>query len=216
MIKKLIISGVIAFGVLLTQPSVGDEIQVQAATKLPDNHEIEQLKVEWTGKNSYHMHVGDRKGTLLIRVDQPKKEWNIEWVNWRISKPLAVNFHMHSELDQEKQPYIAPLNFRPDYGYDFAKQGEVDSLAKKNGRIRNGLMQFSDFSDPDYYLGLAIYLPENYSKDGVYWFGGIGSALREDGQVKAYFYPDSYVVPEAIKQVKKDGTFPLLNKVGEN
>ncbi len=74
-------------------------------------------------------------------------------------------------------------------------------------------MKFSDFSDPDYYAGLAVYLPKKYNKDGVYWFGGNGYALREDGQVKAYFFEGTDVVEEALKRVKKAGTFPLMNKV---
>lgn len=39
---------------------------VEASKTLPDNHTIEQLKVEYFN-NQYKIHVGDREGTLLIR-----------------------------------------------------------------------------------------------------------------------------------------------------
>lgn len=117
------------------------------------------------------------------------------------------------EKNEDIQPFNAHINFVAEYNFDFANQGEASSLGKNEGRNRNGLMKFGDFSNPDFYAGMAINQPENYSKDDVYWFRGIGSALREDSQVKAYLYPNAYVVTEAIQQVKTGGTFLLLKKV---
>ncbi|MGN7403642.1 hypothetical protein ACTHO0_27780 [Cytobacillus praedii] len=79
--SKLIVTGVLSLGLLGSSVTWYEPIQVEAVSKkiLPDNHAIEQLKVDHENRL---IHVGDRKGTLLIRVEQPKNEWNIEWVNW--------------------------------------------------------------------------------------------------------------------------------------
>jgi len=74
-------------------------------------------------------------------------------------------------------------------------------------------MKFSDFSNPNYYAALSIYLPEKYNSDGKYWFGGNSYALQEDGQVKAYFFEGIDLVEESIQRVGSQGTFPLMNKV---
>lgn len=195
---------------------IGQEpIQVEAATKLPDNHNIEQLEVKWLndGRSGHSIDVGNRKGTLLIRIDQPKVERNVEWVNWAITKVKAVGFQMYPTLDSSKHLGSSPFGFTgyPD-GYAIDK-GYPDKWAKADGRLKFGLIKFSDFSDPNYYAGLAIYLDKSYSNDGKYWFGGMTYALKEPGQIKAYFFPEQDLVLDAYDRTKTGGTFPLMNKV---
>jgi len=62
-------------------------------------------------------------------------------------------------------------------------------------------------------IGMSAYLPKNISKNGVYYLRGNSYALKEAGQVKAYFFNNQYLVPEAYERIKPDGTFPLMNKV---
>jgi len=191
---------------------------VEAKSKLPDNHMIEQLHVTVAGTkknnlyNQYLIDVGNRKGTLLIRIDPPKIAWNIDWVNWSITKPTAVNYEMYTEKDFGNARSRSSFSFSADYeGYDIT-HGTPSKLSQESGTKRWGLMKFSGFSNPPtYYAGLAIYLPEKYNSDGVYLFNGNG--LKEPGQVKAYFFPNVDVVGEAMEKVKDGGTFPLLQKV---
>lgn len=173
------------------------------------------------GRNGYRINVGDRKGTLLIRVERPKKEWDIEWVNWSISKPLRVNLFLQSDLNIENHKYYPPLDFNAWYeGYLINKgnpdpkiQPSIGPEEKYGKTYKRGLQKFSDFSDPNYYLGMAIFHENKYNRDGVYWFGGNSYALKEEGQVKAYFYYGQDLVNEAIDRIGPKGTFPLMNKV---
>lgn len=184
---------------------VGKEpITVEAATKLPDNHTVQELKVDWSNTNPQGalIHVGDRKGTLLIRVDQPKVAWNIDWVNWAKSKTSVVSFQMHPTSNLSSS--IIPFYFDNTYVNKGGKRWNDDQT------LRYGMMKFSDFSNPNYYAGLAIYLPKKYNSDGIYWFGG---PVKEKGQVKAYFFENVDVVEESMKRVDTGGTFPLMNKV---
>jgi len=193
---------------------------VEAKSKLPDNHMIEQLRVTAVGKKKdnhygqFLIDVGNRKGTLLIRIDPPKTAWNIQWVNWSISKTLGANIHMQTEKDLEKLPYHPAFYFSSIYeGYE-SSHGTPDKLSQESGTKRRGLMKFSGHSNPPtYYLGMAIYLPEKYNNDGVYLLNGDQYALKEPGQVKAYFFPNVDVVGEAMEKVKDGGMFPLLQKV---
>ncbi|MEK3977332.1 hypothetical protein MKZ20_21795 [Psychrobacillus sp. FSL K6-2684] len=208
-VGKWTVVGAVALSILGGVGGVGQEpIQVEAATKaLPDNHTIQELKVEWRKdlSHGFLVHVGDRKGTLLLRVDQPKVERNIEWVNWSITKPKSVSFTMHTKINE--RPYLPPFYFDSGYFNNGGKRFADDAT------LRYGLMKFSDFSDPNYYAALSIYLPQKYNNDGTYWFGGNGYALNEDGQVKAYFFENVDVVEDSIKRVSNGGTFPLMNKV---
>lgn len=194
---------------------IGQEpIQVEAANTLPDNHQIEQLDVKWLGNSGHSIDVGNRKGTLLIRIDQPKVERNVEWVNWAITKAEEVGFSMYPTLDESKFPTSSsPLFFSSNIQKYKKEKGYPDKWGKEVGMLKSGLMKFSDHTDPNYYAGLAIYLDQNYSKDGQYWFGGMTYALKEEGQVKAYFFPNQDVVAEAYERIKTGGTFPLMNKV---
>lgn len=191
----------------------------QAATVLPDNHTIEQLKVTFVDGvegeyGSYLIDVGNRKGTLLIRVDPPKNSWNIEWVNWAISKRVSAPFDLHTELDKSRQPYTPPIDFQNAEMYYFPSKGTPDSLSSGYGIKRFGLSKFSGYSNPPtYYIGMSVYLPEKYNSNGVYYLTGNQYALRESGQVKAYFFSGVDVVEEAHARVKDGGTFPLMNKV---
>ncbi|MEK5209637.1 hypothetical protein [Psychrobacillus sp. FSL H8-0510] len=193
---------------LLSGATVGEvgqaPISVKAKTNLPDNHTIEQLKVDYDTKG---IHVGDRKGTLLIRVDQPKTEWNIEWVNWSIQKPTNVQSGLRLKNDMDSKLNRAPIMFLNNY----IAKGEPDRWGKEAGAVRDGVLKFSDFTNANYYAGLAVYLPQKYNSDGIYYFSMSG--IREEGQVKAYFYHNIDVVEESIQRVKTGGTFPLLNKV---
>jgi len=216
-ISKIVLAGALSLG-LIGGAVIGEEpFKVEAVTQkvLPDNHTIEQLEVKWLNDNShgFSIDVGDRKGTLLIRVERPKKEWDIQWINWSIQKPTAVSFHLQTELDTQKHSKPAPISFGITYERYLKDRGFPDKWDKEAGILKSGLMKFSDFSAPNYYAGLSIYLTEKYNKDGVYWFGGNGSALREAGQVKAYFYPNQDVVVESYNRIKTGGTFPLMNKV---
>lgn len=193
---------------------------VEAATQLPENQKIEQLSVTALGKkkNNHYgqflIDVGNRKGTLLIRIDPPKTAWNIQWVNWSISKPTAVNFHMHVEKDLENLPYHSAFYFSAVYEGFESSHGIPSKISQESGTLRRGLMKFSGYSNPPtYYAAMAIYLPEKYNNDGVYLLSGDQYALKEPGQVKAYFYQNVDVVAEAMEQVKEEGTFPLLQKV---
>lgn len=196
---KLAIVGALSFG--LISGVVGIEpVKVEASTKkvLPDNHTIQELKVEWstTEPKGALIHVGDRKGTLLIRVDQPKKAWNIEWINWAISKPQAASFSLNSNPNQ-------PTNTQSLISY-------FTSLSYTDYQNGLGFMKFSDFNNPHYYAGLAINLDKKFNSDGVYWFGG---PVQEDGQVKAYFFEGVDLVEESMQRISSTGTFPLMNKV---
>ncbi|MGN7403641.1 hypothetical protein ACTHO0_27775 [Cytobacillus praedii] len=204
--SKLIVTGVLSLGLLGSSVTWYEPIQVEAVSKkiLPDNHTIEQLKVDHENRL---IHVGDRKGTLLIRVDQPKTEWNIEWVNWSIQKPQTVSSGLLFQWDKESRMKQAPIIFT----YDYLKKGEPTSSEKKYGFIRLGMMSFSDFSNPNYYAGFAVYLPQKYNDKGIYYFSMGG--IREAGQIKAYFFHDIDVVEEAMQRVKTGGTFPLMTKV---
>lgn len=204
--NNLLIAAVVGTGIAFSSIfSVGSDIPtVQAASVLPDNHTIEQLKVEYlnSDKNTYSgysIDVGDRKGTLLIRVDQPKTESNIEWQNWKIRQNKAVSFQLNSDLNNPYNLSTRISVFGSLEMYDYFKN--------------EGYMKFSDFENPNFYAGLAIYLPKKYNTNGVYWFGGNSYALRESGQVKAYFFHNVDVVEESMKRVKTGGTFPLMNKV---
>ncbi|MGN7403643.1 hypothetical protein ACTHO0_27785 [Cytobacillus praedii] len=101
----------------------------------------------------------------------------------------------------------APIIFTDEY----ETRGEPTLAEKKSGYIRFGMMKFSDFSNPNYYAGLAVYLPKKYNEKGVYYFSMGG--IREAGQIKAYFFHDIDVVEEAMQRVKTGGTFSLVNKV---
>lgn len=149
---------------------------VEAATKLPDNHEIEQLNVKFVDGiegeyGSYIIDVGNRKGTLLIRVDAPRKAWNIQWVNWSIEKRTSVPFYLHTELNKEKQPYIAPFSFLHESMYHFPSKGTPDKWASESGIKRIGLQKLSGHSyPPTYYVGMAVYLPEIYSRRKILFY----------------------------------------------
>lgn len=190
-------------------------VSVEAASKLPDNHTIEQLDVKWLndGRNGYSINVGDRKGTLLIRVERPKKEWDVQWVNWATQKPANVNFHLQTDINIANQKSVAPLSFGLTYERYLKDKGVSDQWGVSAGVLKSGLMKFSDFSNPNYYAGLAIYMDKKYNNNGVYWFGGNSYALKEEGQVKAYFYPNQDIVIEAYDRIKTDSTFPLMNRV---
>ncbi|MGB2871207.1 hypothetical protein [Psychrobacillus psychrotolerans] len=206
-ISKWTLASTLAFSFLsgTTVSGIGQApISVEAATKLPDNHTIEQLKVDYDTKG---IHVGERKGTLLIRVDQPKTEWNIEWVNWSIQKPTNVQSGLRFKNDMDSKLKNAPVYFSSDY----SSKGEPYKVEKEEGLTRIGVLKFSDFTNSNYYAGLAVYLPQKYNSDGIYYFSMSG--IREEGQVKAYFYPNIDLVEESIQLVKTGGTFPLLNKV---
>ncbi|MGN7403400.1 hypothetical protein ACTHO0_26475 [Cytobacillus praedii] len=206
-IGKLAVAGALSLSLLGTSYIMHETSKVEAATttKLPDNHTIHELKVEWS-KNQPQgalIHVGNRKGTLLIRVDQPKDSWNIDWVNWAISKPTMVSFILSGNRDfisYEKSPFV--------FFDKYLNNGNPRPW--ESGTKRLGVMKFSDFSNPSYYAALAIYLPQQYSNDGVYWFGG---PVKEHGQVKAYFFENVDVSEEAMKKAYTGGTFPLMNKV---
>ena len=190
-------------------------ISVEAATNFPENHTIEQLKVEWRKDldHGYLVDVGERKGTLLIRVDQPKTETNSQWKNWSITKTISVGLFLSKDTTLYNSNYLNDSN-RITYFEDFnliQKHG-YDALNKRYGK-NLGYMKFSDLDDENYYIGMALYHPKKLNSNGIYWFGGNGYALREIGQVKAYFFHDVDVVEKSMKRVKKDGTFPLMNKV---
>ncbi|MCP1161202.1 hypothetical protein [Bacillus infantis] len=215
-VGKIALVGALSLSVLGTSTFIAPEAtKVEAATKLPDNHTIEQLEVKWLndGRHGYSIDVGDRVGTLLIRVDRPKTEWDIEWVNWAISKPAHVSFELQTDLDIRNHKSIPPLSFGLTYQRYLKDKGVSDRFGIAAGVLKSGLMKFSDFSDPNYYAGLGIKLDKKYNQDGVYWFGGNTYALREPGQVKAYFYNDQDLVYEAYERTKSNGTFPLMNKV---
>jgi len=101
-IGKIVLVGALSFG-LISGVVGADPIKVEAEVEMviPDNHTIRELKVEWRKDlaHGYLIDVGDRKGTLLIRVDQPKIERNIEWVNWSIRQPLTVSFQMDHNIN---------------------------------------------------------------------------------------------------------------------
>lgn len=198
--------------------SSGDFAPVaQAATTLPDNQTIEQLDVQFVDGvegeyGSYLIDVGNRKGTLLIRVDPPKKAWNIQWVNWSIQKRKSVILYLHTELNREKQPQIAPIQFQSEDMYYFPAKGTPTEY--KDTYKRFGLQKLSGHSNPPtYYVGLAVYLPEKYNETGKYYLTGDQYALKESGQVKAYFYEGVDVVEEAHDRIKENGSFPLMNRV---
>ncbi len=215
-VGKIALAGALSLSVLGTSTFIAPEAaKVEAATKLPDNHTIEQLEVKWLndGRHGYSIDVGDRVGTLLIRVDRPKTEWDIEWVNWSISKPSKVSFQLHTDLNTENQKSTPPLSFGLTYERYLKDRGVSDRYGIAAGVLKTGLMKFSDFSDPNYYAGLGIKLDKKYNSNGIYWFGGNTYALREPGQVKAYFFKDQDLVAEAYERTKTNGTFPLMNKV---
>lgn len=201
--------------------SSGDFAPVaQAATTLPDNHAIEQLDVQFVDGvegeyGSYLVDVGNRKGTLLIRVDPPKKSWNISWVNWALEKRISAPFYLHTELEKSKQPInVSPIQFEDEKMYYFPSKGTPDEASANYGIKRFGLSKFSGHSNPPtYYIGMAVYLPKKYNSNGVYYFTGNQYALRETGQVKAYFFNDVDVVEEAHARISDGGTFPLMNRV---
>ncbi|PLR70530.1 hypothetical protein [Bacillus sp. UMB0728] len=207
-VGKIALVGALSLSVLGTSTFIAPEAtKVEAATKLPDNHTIEELKVEWRKDlgHGYLINVGNRKGTLLIRVDQPKVERNIEWVNWALKKPNYVSFQLDNSL--EKRTDIIPFFFSDEYVNNGGKRFNGDRT------LRYGMMKFSDFSNSEYYAALSIYLPEKYNNDGTYWFGGNSYALQENNQVKAYFFEGVDLVKESMEKVGTGGTFPLLNKV---
>ncbi|MER2005901.1 MAG: hypothetical protein ABS939_00495 [Psychrobacillus sp.] len=216
-VGKWTIAGAVALSILGGAVNgVGQEpIQAEAATKLPDNHTIEQLKVEYyqDAKNGYLINVGDRKGTLLIRVDRPKTEWDIQWVNWSIQKPDYVSYQLQYAKESEKHSNLAPITFDRTYERFLKDKGVPDKWEKEASRVKTGLMKFSNFEDSNYYAGLAVYIDRKYNNDGVYWFGGNSISIPEDGQVKAYFFENVDVVAEAYKKIGSEGTFPLMNKV---
>ncbi|TYS60712.1 hypothetical protein FZD47_21120 [Bacillus infantis] len=215
-VSKIAVASALSLSLLGSSSFLAQEgTKVEAATKLPDNHTIEQLEVKWLkdGRHGYSIDVGDRVGTLLIRVDRPKTEWDIEWVNWAISKPAHVSFGLQTDLDIKNHKSIAPLRFGLTYERYLRDKGVPDRFGEAVGALKSGLMKFSDFSDPQYYAGLAIKLDKKYNQNGVYWFGGNAYALREPGQVKAYFFNNQELVSEAYDRIKSDGTFPLMSKV---
>ncbi len=219
-IKLVVIS---ALFISLLGGTVGQEtIKVEASTKkvLPDNHTIEQLNVKFVdgveGKyGSYLIDVGNRKGTLLIKVSPPKNSWNIQWVNWAIEKRSTATLYLHTELNKINQPNnISPFMFYSEDMYDFTLNGTPDTLTASYGIERMGLQKFSGYSNPpNYYVGMVVYLPEKYNTNGVYYFTGDQYALKEDGQVKAYFFNGVDVVEEAHSRINDGGTFPLMNKI---
>ncbi|MED3554287.1 hypothetical protein [Cytobacillus praedii] len=203
--SKLLVTGILSLSLIGSAVIWHEPIQVEAASKiLPDNYSIEQLEVGWgkTKPQGALIHVGDKKGTLLIRVDQPKTEWNIEWVNWALSKPTVVSFQMHDKLSNQSS--IIPFYFDSKYINNGGKRWGADQT------LRYGMMKFSDFSNPNYFAALAIYLPQKYNQKGTYWFGG---PIQEEGQIKAYFFEGVDVVEDAMKRVGISGNFPLMNKV---
>ncbi|MED3554128.1 hypothetical protein [Cytobacillus praedii] len=219
--SKLLVTGVLSIGLLGSLVTWYEPIQVEAASKkvLPDNHTIEQLDVKFVDGvegeyGSYLINVGERKGTLLIRVDPPKKSWNIQWVNWAIQKRNSVILYLHTELDKIKQPNIAPIQFDSAEMYDFSSKGTPTKGAAAVGYKKFGLQKLSGHSNPPtYYVGMAVHLSKKYNSNGVYYFTGDQYALREPGQVKAYFFNGVDVVEEAHARIKEGGTFPLMNKV---
>lgn len=213
-ISKWALTGALTFGIL-NGVGVTELAKVEAAVNLPDNHKIEQLEVEYyqDSKNGYLIDVGDRKGTLLIRVDRPKKEWDIQWVNWEIQRPISMSYQLQLYKEWDKHSNPAPIDFGLTYERYLKDKGVPDKWGIEVGGLKSGLMKFSDFDNPNYYAGLAIYLDKKYNKDGVYWFGGNSISIPEDGQLKAYFFNNEDVVVEAFNRIGKNGTFPLMNKV---
>ncbi len=189
-----------------------EQKKVVAAGKLPENHTIQQLDVSFNG-TQYAINVGNHSGTLLIRVDKPVNENDVEWLNWSRIKPLAVNFNLQTEKEFSKQSNPAPIPFSAGDVYDFKSQGEPDKWSKEAGIIRQGLLKFSSYDYPGYYIGLATYLPKTFSKGGIYYLRGNTFALREVGQVKAYFYEGQNLAAESYERINIGDTFPLFNKI---
>lgn len=216
-VDKLAIVGALSLCIFGTSFNLQEPNKVEAATKkvLPDNHTIEQLEVNWLGDGShgYTIDVGKRVGTLLIRVDKPIKENDVEWKNYSISKPSAVNLSLHTELVRSKQPYQSPITFSNFYDRYIKDNGIPNKFGKDLGVLKTGLMKFSGYDYPNIYIGMAVYIDQIFSNDGVYWFGGSSYALKEEGQVKAYFYENQDVVVEGYNRIINEGTFPLMNKV---
>lgn len=212
-VSKIAVAGALSLSLLGTSIFLAPEAtRVEAATPLPDNHTIQQLEVKFDGIQ-YAINVGKRSGTLLIRVDKPIKENDVEWLNWSRIKPTAVNFNLQFHKEYSKQSNPAPITFNAPDVYDFKSKGEPDKWSKEAGIVRQGLMRFSGYEFPNYYIGLTTYLPMNYTNDGVYYLRGNSYALKEAGQVKAYFFEGQDLVVESYERIKPEGTFPLMNKV---
>ncbi|MED3554288.1 hypothetical protein [Cytobacillus praedii] len=119
------------------------------------------------------------------------------------------------QLSKEAEKHInpQPIHFGLTYERYLKDRGVPDKWDLEAGSLKAGLMKFSNFANPNYYAGLAIYLDKKYNQSGVYWFGGNSLAIPEDGQVKAYFFHNVDVVADAYIRIKEAGTFPLMNKV---
>jgi len=214
-ISKIVLAGALSLsligGAVIGQGAV--KVEATSQKVLPDNHTIEQLEVKWLndGSHGYTIDIGKRKGTLLIRIDPPKVERDVEWLNWSITKPLGVNFPLYPTKENSKANGY--FDFSITYERYLKYQGYPDKQLSEAGIVKSGIMKFSDYSYPNYYVGMALYLDKPYSKDGIYWFGGNSYALKEDGQVKAYFFENKDVVVEAYDRIKSNGNFPLMNKV---
>lgn len=216
-VSKLAIIGALSLSLVGTSFNLQEPIKVEAATKkvLPDNHTIEQLEVKWLNdsRRGYSIDVGNRVGTLLIRVDRPEKGHDAEWVNWSITKPTSVSMPMFPSLETTKYVNQTLFPLSTTYERYLKDSGFPNKWEKEGGVLKQGLMKFSGYDYPNYYVGVAIYLDKPYSKEGVYWFGGNSYAFKEDGQVKAYFFENQDVVVDAYNRIKNEGTFPLMKKV---
>ncbi|TCJ00432.1 hypothetical protein [Cytobacillus praedii] len=177
------------------------------AARIPSNSMIQELPVKYDKESAfYSINIGNRKGTLLLRLDPPKIERNVEWLNWSRTKPLGIGYYITSDFEDRLNDEFMIDGFfnnpRLDKKYDIRYSEDI------------GWQEFSSFNYPNYYLGLAVHIKKKFNNEGVYYFGG--NYLRESGQLKAYFYEDFYVAEKAvntIKEIKDGGTFPLFHKV---
>ncbi|MED3574669.1 hypothetical protein [Cytobacillus praedii] len=175
-----------------------------------NNSEIEELKVEYY-KNQYKIHVGDRTGTLLIKYERPKTERDVEWLNWSLRGTSATNMGLELDYDPTMGSPIIPFHHYESFDYD--SKGTPNKWGKEAGILWEGAQKFSGNEYPNYYIGAAVYLPKKFNEEGIYFFINNYYAMKEDGQVRAYFYENRYVIKEAIDGVKTGGIFPLMNKV---
>lgn len=135
----------------------------------------------------------------------------MEWLNWSLSGTRAVNMGLQLEYDPITGSPIIPFNHYESFYYD--SKGAPDKWGEEAGILWEGVQKFSGYEYPNYYIGAAVYLPKKFNEDGIYYFINNYYAMKEGGQVKAYFFEDSYVVKEAMDRVKTGGIFPLMNQV---
>jgi len=209
-IGKVILLTVFFLIVLEYKGELKEEIITKAATKLPDNQEIEQLSVTWMNSNIYSIDVGKRKGTLLIRIDPPKVERDVEWLNHSITKPTLLNFALYNSLqtyDEDHRKFV--ISFTTGLESYIVQNGIHRDHHKYEGdralSDRLALQKFSSYNYPNYYIGLAGYLDKSYSNDGKYYIHGSSYLLKEAGQVKPYFFENQNVTLEAYNRIADNG-----------